>query len=338
VYHDKKLVLVIPAYNEASSIGQVLDAVPSYVDRVVVVDDGSQDDTGAIAVGHGAGLIKHGQNRGVGAALRTGISEALRLGADVMVNMDGDGQFDAGDIPKLVDPILSGEADFVTASRFMDRSLRPRMSRIKFFGNRFMSFFISRVTGQRLRDVSCGFRAYSKDTLLRLNLFGDFTYTQETFIDLTFKGLVIKEVPLKVAGKRKHGRSRVASNLFRYGYNTFKVIFRAYRDYKPLKLFFLFFLLFCFLGLITGGFLLLHYFSRGMFSPHKWAGFVSGFFFILALLMFLIGIILDMFARMRLNQEEMLYLLRQQRYFKGETKHPPAGPGPSRSASGSGPS
>lgn len=97
-------------------------------------------------------------------------------------------------------------------------------------------------------------------------------------------------------------------------YNTFKVIFRAFRDYKPLKLFFLFSLMFFFVGLVLSGFLILHYLNRGMFSPHKWAGFTSGFFFLLSLVMFFVGIILDMFARMRLNQEEMLYFLRKRNY------------------------
>ena len=314
MYKGNRLVLIVPVYNEAMSLDAVLGKIPDFVDQVVVIDDGSEDDSAAIAEAAGARVVRHVRNRGVGAALRTGIKAALQLRADIMVNMDGDGQFNPEDIPHLLDPIVSGEADFVTASRFLDKSLYPDMSRVKFLGNKWMSFFISMVTGQRVYDVSCGFRAYSKETLLRLNLFGDFTYTQETFIDLTFKGLIIKEIPVQVAGRRKHGRSRVAANLFRYGYNTFKVIFRAFRDYKPLKLFFLFSVLFFFLSFILGGFLLLHYLNRGMFSPHKWAGFTSGFFFLIALVMFIIGIILDMFARMRLNQEEMLYFLRKRNY------------------------
>ncbi len=266
----------------------------------------------AVARERGAEVISHGRNRGVGAAFETGRRRALALHSDIMVNMDGDGQFDPADIVKLVGPVADGSADFVTASRFKDPDLYPEMSRTKFLGNRMMSRLISRLTGRRFHDVSCGFRAYSRTALLRLNLFGEFTYTQETFLEFAFKGMTILEVPVEVRGRREHGSSRVASNLFRYTWQTMKIIVRTMRDYKPLRLFAGVSALLLAAGLVPAVFLMIHYGSTGMFTPHKWAGFLAGFLFILSALSFLLGFILDMFARMRINQEEILSILRKQ--------------------------
>lgn len=312
MHKDHTVAVVIPAYNEEQNIGRVIDAIPGFVDQVIVVDDGSVDGTAEIAHQKNALVVRHNANKGVGAAFNSGVNKVLELNYDLMVNMDADGQFNPADIIHIITPIVEHQADFVTASRFKDKSFYPEMSRVKFLGNRFMSWFVSRLTKQRFYDVSCGFRAYRRETLLRLNLFGDFTYTQESFIDLAFKKLVIREIPVAVRGKREHGKSRVASNLFRYAYQTSKIIIRAFRDYKPFKLFG-FVSLFAFLvGLGFGVFLLIHYIQQGEFSPHKWAGFVSGFFVILSLFFLIIGFILDMFARMRMNQEEIMYQLKRQ--------------------------
>ncbi len=314
MFNEKKIVVVVPAYNEEASIGEMLDGIPSYVDEIVVVDDGSTDKTAAIALNNGAQVISHKRNKGLGMALQSGISRALELGADVMVNIDADGQFQPRDMTHLIKPIVEERFDFVTASRFKDKELLPDIPIIKRWGNRLVSRMVSWIIGQKFHDVSCGYRAYSRDVLLKLNLFGYFTYTQETFIDLAFKNTVIGEIPLKIRGTREHGESKMASNLFRYGYNTFKIMFRAFRDYRPLKLFLLAATMTLCLGIGSGGFLLGHYITTGHFSPHKWAGFVSGFFLVLSLLFFIVGIILDMFVRMRRNQEEMLYLMRKANY------------------------
>ncbi len=311
MYSDKTVTVVIPALNEGRDIGGVIDSIPGFVDSVVVIDDGSTDDTAEVARGKGAEVISHGRNKGVGAAFDTGRRHVLSLRSDIMVNMDGDGQFDPSDIVKLVGPVADGKADFVTASRFMDPGLYPEMNRTKFLGNRMMSCLISRLTGRRFHDVSCGFRAYSREALLRLNLFGEFTYTQETFLEFAFKDVTILEVPVEVRGRREHGRSRVASNLFRYAWQTMKIIVRTMRDYKPLRLFAGVSAVLLAAGLIPAVFLAVHYGRTGTFTPHKWAGFLAGFLFILSAMSFLLGFILDMFARMRINQEEILATLRK---------------------------
>jgi len=308
---EKSIAVVIPALNEEKQIGQVIDSLPAFVDHVVVIDDGSTDQTRNVVLGKGAKCISHKRNLGVGAALNTGVKAALDLQVDLMVNIDADGQFNTGDIIKLLDPVLEDRADFVTASRFIDKEFRPQMPRIKYLGNRFMSRFISRLTRQKFHDVSCGFRAYSRETLQRLNLFGDFTYTQETFIDLAFKNVRILEVPVHVRGQREHGKSRVASNLFRYAIQTLKIIIRTYRDNRPYRLFGFMSLVSFLTGTAFGIFLGVHYLKNGVFTPHKWAGFTAGFFWMVSLVFLLIGFILDMFARMRRTQEEILFQLKQ---------------------------
>jgi len=237
-----KLTIIIPALNEAATIGKVIKNIPKKIRGiskivVVVVDDGSTDKTGKIAEKKGAVVLRHARNTGLGSAFKTGVDFAIDSGTDVMVNIDADGQFYPQDIPRLVSPIVKGEAECTTASRFIDKKLYPKMHWLKFYGNKAMSLLISFLTGQRFYDVSCGMRAYNRHALLNFNLAGRFTYTQEAILNLAYKGIIIKEVPIKVIGQRQNGESKIASNLWRYAFRTSSIIFRAFRDYKPLYFF-----------------------------------------------------------------------------------------------------
>src|SRR5258706_4810023 len=168
---------------------------------------------------------------------RTGFEHAMRRGADYIVNIDGDGQFNAADIAKLVRPLLAAQADFVTCSRFAAPALRPQMPIVKYWGNHAVPRMINWVCGGTcFTDVSCGFRAFNREAAYRLTLFGRFTYTQETFIDLFAKGLRIIEVPLKVRGVREHGKSRIARSIFKYASNSFPIILRDMHALQPMKL------------------------------------------------------------------------------------------------------
>lgn len=311
-----RLVVVVPCLNEQETVARVVRSVPDENDaitsvEVVVVDDGSTDETSQRARAAGAHLVRHTTNFGLGRTFRDGMDQALALGADIIVNVDGDGQFDPADIPKLIEPILAGEADFVTASRFKDPSLIPKMPAIKRWGNARIAWLISKLTRQRFADVSCGFRAYTREAALNLNLMGKFTYTQETFLDLVFKGFRVAEVPIRVRGVREFGTSRIASSIPKYALRTSAIIFRTFRDYRPLAFF----------GTISGAcavaalglftFLLAHYLKTGAFSPHVWAGLTGGFFAGSALLIFAMGQSADMMDRQRVTQERILYLLRR---------------------------
>jgi len=314
--HLCTLVIQLPALNEAASIEAVLGALPTSLPgvddiRVVVVDDGSADDTGRIAAARGATVIRHARTMGVGAAFRSGLQCATEMGADIVVTMDADGQFDANDIGALVAPILANEADFVTASRFKDPAYAPVMPGVKRWGNAVIARWISHMTGLVFADVSCGFRAYSRNAFLRLNLIGDFTYTHEVFLNLAFAGLRIREVPVHVRGKRQHGTSRVAGNLFRYAWRAGGIILGTYRDYRPLR-FFSIIALVCFgIGTAALGFVGLHWMRTGAFTPYKAVGFAGGCFWGAALLVFLFGVVAQMQVRIRSGLEDVMYRVRR---------------------------
>lgn len=311
----KKLLVAIPAYNEEDKIGEVIQNIPRKISgiskvHVLVIDDGSTDNTAKIAGDLGAEVIKNYFNMGYGVAFGKGLQHALDNNFDLMVSIDGDAQFDPKDIPKLIKPIIENNADLVTASRFINKNYYPRMPLSKFWGNKLMSIFISKLVGKKFYDVSCGFRAYSQKTLFSLNLHGKFTFSQETFIDLSFKRLKIVEVPIKV--KYFPSRiSKISSNLFKYGINALKIILETYRDYKPFT-FFSYIALFFFLISIFFGSILLHtYISLGSFHPNVWSGFVGGTFLFISIIFFIVGISADIIKRIRINQEEILYLLKR---------------------------
>ncbi len=312
---SKRLLVVIPCLNEAATVASVISDIPRAIDgidhvTVAIVDDGSTDDTARVARDAGAVVLSHGENRGVGAAFQTALAFAIEQRFDVMCNIDADRQFDPNDIPRLVGAIVNGEADFVSASRFVDKSFTPAMPPIKHWGNLKMSSLVSGLAGRTFHDVSCGFRAYSREALLNLNLHGRFTYTQETFLDLAFKGLRIKEIPVTVTyfADRK---SRVAGNLFKYAQRTSSIIFRLYRDYHPLRFFWWIAAALIFLGVCFGSVLLVHYIMTGKFTGQIWSGFVGGFFVILGVTFGIVGVVADMLDRVRVNQERILYLLKK---------------------------
>jgi len=313
------LVVIIPAYNEEPSIVRVIQAIPQSIPGirkvdVVVINDGSTDHTAEMVEQAGAFVVTHHENRGVGQSYTTGIHEALRLGADIVVNIDADGQFNAADIPSLVAPILSRKAELVTASRFKDPAKTPDMPLSRLLGNKLVSLIISLIVGRRFYDVSCGFRACSRDAALHLNVTGAFTYTQEMFLDLAFKGIHVIEVPIVVQGTREYGQSKISSNLFSYANRALRIILRAYRDYWPWR-FFSSLAIACFImtaALI--GWLMYWRFFHGAFSPHIWSGFVGGFFFMLGMMFLIMGMVADMLRMIRLNAERSLYFDKLRHY------------------------
>lgn len=321
-----KLVVIIPALNEAATIGEVIGAIPEAIPgtdviETIVIDDGSTDATHDVAAAAGARVVRHEKNMGVGAAFRTGLTEALRAGADYIVNIDGDGQFNPHDIPTLLQPILDQEVHFVTASRFARREWVPDMPAIKIWGNRWMTRIINFITRQHFTDVSCGFRAYSREAALRLSLFGNFTYTQETFIDLAYKNIAMAEVPLKIKGEREHGRSRVADNLWRYGLKSATIVFRAARDYQPQYFFGIPGMIIFAAGLICGLWLLQHLLRTGHTFPYRSLVQVSGVLIIVGFLMLFLSLLADMLHRNRLIAEEAVYHARRAAYAKS-AHHP----------------
>jgi hypothetical protein len=252
---------------------------------------------------------------------RAGLERAMRRGADVIVNIDGDGQFNPADIRQLLQPLLADQADFVTCTRFGDPALRPTMPAVKYWGNRVVTRMINWICGgTQFTDVSCGFRAFTREAAYRMTLFGRFTYTQECFIDLFAKGVRMAEVPLKVRGVREHGKSRVASSIVKYATSSFPIILRAMRDIQPLKFFGGIALLLFLMGAGTLGFVSVWY----LVHSHKTSPFtslipISGILLVLAFLMGALALLADMLGRHRRISEELLYLARRRIYSNRRT-------------------
>lgn len=315
------VLVAIPCKDEAETIGQVVGSIPGAVTiggpdgarvmlDVLVVDDGSSDDTGEKAVEAGAEVVRHRSNRGLGAAFQTASDHAIQGGYDALVTMDGDGQFSADQIPDLLAPVVSGEADTAVGSRFIAGSKVDGIPKVKRLGNALVSKIVSRLAGGSFKDVSCGFRCYSREALLRMNLHGRFTNTHETFLALAALRMQVVEVPVHV--RYFEGRvSRVASSLPRYALRTLGIMARWYRDYRPLRFFWGLAGLFAAVGTGFSGLLLWNYVATGSFSPFIFAGLLGGFCFLVALLLLLGGLLADMMLTQRANQERLLYLMRQ---------------------------
>lgn len=313
------VVVTIPAFNEAATVGEVVRSIPRQLEgvqnvHVVVVNDGSTDATAGEAEKAGAKVVSFSHNKGLGAAFSQGIRSALALGADIIVNIDADGQFNSQDISKLIAPILDGQADMVTASRFADPKLIPQMPWVKKWGNYRVANIVNKLAGQNLHDVSCGFRAYSRDAALRATLLGGHTYTHEVILDLAFRGLRIIEVPVKVIGVRKFGKSKVAGSVWKYGWNSLIIMLRAFRDYRPMRVFGGISLVFFILSLMCWVFVFWHYFSTGSFSPYIFVAFIGGGLGFIALICYITALLAGMVNRLRILQDEQLFLLRKQEY------------------------
>jgi glycosyltransferase involved in cell wall biosynthesis len=314
---NETLVVMIPAFNEARTIGRLIKLIPRKIKgirnvRVLVIDDGSTDDTVKEARKAKADrIVSFHAHKGLGIGFKTGMMNALKMGADIIVNIDADMQFNPKDIPELIKPIQSGEADMVSCTRFARKEFEPEMPLVKKIGNKIVTGIVNFSTGQKFTDTQCGFRAYGREAALRLNLFGRFTYTQEVFLDLVNKGLRIKEVPLRVKGERAYGKSRVVSHWYSYGVKALLIITRSLRDYHPLKFFGSIGLLVFLLGFVPGLALFVRWLATGMTSPYTSLIPVSGALMIIGFLLIVLALVADMLERQRKIQEEILYLARK---------------------------
>ncbi|HKZ13287.1 MAG TPA: glycosyltransferase family 2 protein [Solirubrobacterales bacterium] len=223
-----KVAILVPAYNEAENIGVVLDQMPAEVcgvrTEVLVVDDGSRDGTGDVAAEHGALVARHVTNRGGGAALRTGYRLMVESGAEVVVTLDADGQHLPSEMPRLVEPVLSGEVDVAHGSRVLghaDRNTRARELGIVFF-NRLVSF----ITRTHVTDCSNGYRAVRTTVLPQLVLRQEQFHTSEFMIEAIKRGIPAKEVPITVE-QRLHGHSKKPA-VMRYGLGFANAIVRTW--------------------------------------------------------------------------------------------------------------
>ncbi len=303
-----KLVVTIPAYNEERTIAKVIREIPKKIPgitliKVLVIDDGSSDSTSAQARKSGARVIRNTVNSGLAFSFSRGLKEAVEMGADIIVNTDADFQYNQKQIPSLVAPILKGESDIVLGSRFLGKI--EYMPLQKKLGNMAVSFLMRLLTGLPLTDTQTGFRAFSREAALRINVFSDYTYTQETILEAREKKLSIIEVPADF--RKRADSSRLISGVFDYAIKAGFTIVETYISYKPFKFFFTAGSLLFLLGFLFGLRVLAHYFSTGAVSPFIPTAILSALLIIFGFQVMLTGILAELIKRNRKVQEELLY-------------------------------
>ncbi len=247
-----KLIIQIPCFNEEETLPLTLADLPRAVPGVdivewLVVDDGSTDRTVEVARELGVDhIVSHGRNRGLAVAFMTGLDSCLRAGADVIVNTDADNQYRGSSIPDLVVPVLAQRADMVVGERPIAEI--DDFSRTKKVLQRVGSSVVRRFSGTGVRDAASGFRAYSRDAAMRVQVFGQYTYTMETIVQAGWNGLAIESVPIGVNPKTRE--SRLVKSTARYVWRSAQSIVRSFVLYKPFRFFFLIGLLPFLLGLL----------------------------------------------------------------------------------------
>jgi len=235
----KKLIVTIPAYNEEGDIAKVIKEIPrniAGIDKVevLVLNDGSKDNTVNIAKEAGADyVISHNTNKGLAKTFKDAVEEALNRGADIIVNTDADNHYNQSKIPLLIEPILNNRADIVIGSREVKNL--DHMPTTNKYGNLMGSWFVCKLANLPHVDVSSGFRAYSKEAALKMNVLSPHTYTHETLIQANDHKLTIVEVPILAREVKR--KSKLIKSIPKHIIKSLSVIFRTFTLYKPMRVF-----------------------------------------------------------------------------------------------------
>ena len=318
---NRKIIVCIPALNEEKTIGSVIRSIPRTIGdfsvEVLVVDDGSHDATVAVAreawVDH---IVSHQTNQWVGEAFKSAADFFLWTHAEILVNIDADGQFPADRIPDLVAPIISGEQEIMIWSRFSGQEADwiPWFKRTL---NKIIAWLIGKMMGKKIDDLTCWFRAYSREALLRLYIHSSFTYTQEVIIDAISKWLRIAWIPVAVKYFPER-TSRVVKSVYKYVSKSLMIIFRTVRDAKPLTFFGIPWLVLFFLGIVFLLVFLIQYLSTRSTTPFRMWLYLGWFMLSFWFLLIIFASIADMIKRQRSITEENLYYNRRTYFDKGD--------------------
>lgn len=310
----KKLIIQIPCYNEEKTLPVTLHAIPRSikgVDKVeiLIIDDGSTDRTVEVARENGADhIVKLTNNKGLAEGFLTGLDACLRLDADIIVNTDGDNQYNGADIEKLIEPIVKGKADIVVGNRQVDNI--EHFSLLKKKLQHLGSWVVRQVSGTDIPDTTSGFRAFSRDAALKLNVVSKFSYTLETIIQAGKKNIAITHVPVGTNSKMRE--SRLFKSTYSYIKRSLATIIRIYTMYEPIKTFFL-------IGgiIFSGGLILsLRYLYFYFFTPFGGQGHIqsvilAAVLFIVGFQVMVIGLLSDVIAANRRLLEDTLYRVKK---------------------------
>ena len=291
-----KLIIQIPCYNEEETLLTTLNDLPKGIKgvdevEVLVINDGSTDNSAEIAEIWGARVVNIKPNKGLANAFRVGLQEALRLGADIIVNTDADNQYYAKDIEKLVSPILDLNADIVVGAR--DILSIKEFSPLKKVFQKVGSAVLRLLSSTGVEDAPSGFRAFSRQAAMKLNIFDNYTYTMETLIQAGAKDLKIVSVPIRVNSKLRE--SKLVKNIFDYIFKSMKTTIRMFIVYRPFR----FFITFAAMSGIVGfGLVLrfLYFYLLGYGNGHIQSLIFAAIFLLSAVQLVIIAIIGDLLS------------------------------------------
>ena len=309
-----KLIIQIPCFNEEQQLPLTLSHLPRQVEGFdtvewLIVDDGSSDGTVKVAREHGVDhVVRLTNNKGLAAAFQAGLDAGLKLGADVIVNTDADNQYEGADIPKLVAPILRGEADMVVGDRQVNTI--AHFSRAKKLLQRLGSWVVRQASETQVPDTTSGFRAYNREAALQMQVVSKFTYTLETIIQAGKLLVAVDHVPIRTNPKVRE--SRLFPSMSSYVRRNSLSIFRIYSQYEPLRVFWI--------GSALMGIPALAIFIRFVIlylaNPHSARGHVQSLIagavlFIAAMLLGALGVIGDLLDAQRTLSQRTLERVRR---------------------------
>lgn len=311
-----KLMIQIPCYNEAETLTIALNDLPRHIEGIdeieyLIVNDGSKDDTVNVARAWGVQyVVNFKQNKGLAKGFMAGIDACLRNGADIIVNTDADNQYCGQDIEKLVQPILAGEADIVIGERPIDAiaHFSPMKKKLQHFG----SYIVRKASRTEIADAPSGFRAYSREAAMSLNVINNYTYTLETIVQAGNSRVAIRSVPVRTNPELR--QSRLFKSMFGYVKRSMVTILRSFMMYNPLKFFGAVGGVLFGAGLILGVRYLIYVIATGSGTGHLQSLILMSILLLMGVLTWVVGMLADITAANRKILEDIQYRVRKLDY------------------------